>query len=197
MQQGGFFAPLPQRRDMQQDRPTLAPRRGWTTEAVYADWIRGLIAEAEAGAAGPSLIVPTVQYGNILLLPQPARGWGEDAEKLYHAQDLAPHHQYVATYTWLKHAYRADAVIHVAGVVNAPDRAGFAAGNIEGTRAMLNAAQAADVRRFVHVSSLAAREPELSDYGWSKAQGDKLVKASPLHWSTTRKWYSWTSLLQG
>ena len=26
----------------------------------------------------------------------------------------------------------ADAVIHVAGVVNAPDRAGFAAGNIEG-----------------------------------------------------------------
>ena len=80
----------------------------------------------------------------------------------------------------------ADAVIHVAGVVNAPDRAGFAAGNIEGTRAMLNAAQAADVRRFVHVSSLAAREPELSDYGWSKAQADKLVKASPLHWSIVR-----------
>ncbi len=80
----------------------------------------------------------------------------------------------------------ADAVIHVAGVVNAPDRAGFAAGNIEGTRAMLDAAQTADVRRFVHVSSLAAREPELSDYGWSKAQADRLVKASSLHWSIVR-----------
>ncbi|MBS8224974.1 hypothetical protein [Vannielia litorea] len=57
LQQGGFFAPLPQRRDMQQDRPTLAPRRGWTTEAVYADWIRGLIAEAEAGAAGYDAVV--------------------------------------------------------------------------------------------------------------------------------------------
>src|SRR5687767_4878356 len=37
----------------------------------------------------------------------------------------------------------ADAVIHVAGVVSAPDRAGFAAGNIDGTRAILAAAEAA------------------------------------------------------
>lgn len=63
----------------------------------------------------------------------------------------------------------ADAVIHVAGVVNVPDRAAFEAGNIRGTRAMVEAATAAGVHLFVHVSSLAAREPELSDYGWSKA----------------------------
>jgi nucleoside-diphosphate-sugar epimerase len=77
----------------------------------------------------------------------------------------------------------ANAVIHVAGVVNAPDRAGFAAGNVEGTANMLAAAEAAGVQRFVHVSSLAAREPQLSDYGWSKAEGDRLVSASPLDWS--------------
>ncbi|HWK36285.1 NAD(P)H-binding protein [Sphingomonas sp.] len=77
----------------------------------------------------------------------------------------------------------ADAVIHVAGVVNAPDRAGFAQGNIEGTRAMLAAAQAAGVARFVHVSSLAAREPGLSAYGWSKAEAEALVRAAPLSWS--------------
>ena len=80
----------------------------------------------------------------------------------------------------------ADAVIHVAGVVNAPDRAGFARGNIEGTANMLAAAEAAGVRRFVHVSSLAAREPELSAYGWSKAEGDRLVAASPLETSIVR-----------
>jgi nucleoside-diphosphate-sugar epimerase len=80
----------------------------------------------------------------------------------------------------------ADAVIHVAGVVNAPDRAGFARGNIEGTANMLAAAQGAGVKRFVHVSSLAAREPGLSDYGWSKAEGDRLVEASPLDWSIVR-----------
>ncbi|MBB5710606.1 NAD-dependent epimerase/dehydratase family protein [Sphingomonas xinjiangensis] len=80
----------------------------------------------------------------------------------------------------------ADAVIHVAGVVNAPDRAGFAAGNIEGTRNMLDAAKHVGGRRFVHVSSLAAREPELSAYGWSKAQGDALVQASGLDWTIVR-----------
>ena len=35
---------------------------------------------------------------------------------------------------------------------------------------MIDAARKAGVRRFVHISSLAAREPDLSDYGWSKAQ---------------------------
>src|SRR3546814_12219400 len=76
----------------------------------------------------------------------------------------------------------ADAVIHIAGVVNAPDRAGFVAGNIEGTRAIVAAAERANVRRFVHVSSLAAREPALSVYGWSKAAAEKVVDASALDW---------------
>ncbi|TGX55627.1 NAD-dependent epimerase/dehydratase family protein [Sphingomonas gei] len=74
----------------------------------------------------------------------------------------------------------ADAVIHVAGVVNAPDRAGFVTGNIHGTRDILAAAENAGVRRFVHVSSLAAREPGMSDYGWSKAEAEHLVEESLL-----------------
>lgn len=78
------------------------------------------------------------------------------------------------------------AVVHVAGVVNAPDRAGFAAGNIAGTQAMVEAAESAGVERFVHVSSLAAREPGLSDYGWSKAQSEAPVRASGLSWSIVR-----------
>lgn len=77
----------------------------------------------------------------------------------------------------------ADAVIHVAGVVNAPTRDGFARGNIQGTRAMLAAAGSAGVDRFIHVSSLAAREPGLSAYGWSKAEADKLVEASDRAWT--------------
>ncbi|WP_066651009.1 MULTISPECIES: NAD-dependent epimerase/dehydratase family protein [Sphingomonas] len=80
----------------------------------------------------------------------------------------------------------AEAVIHAAGVVNAPDRAGFVEGNITGTRAMLAAAQAAGVARFVHVSSLAAREPTLSTYGWSKAEAEAAVAAAPLDWVMVR-----------
>jgi nucleoside-diphosphate-sugar epimerase len=80
----------------------------------------------------------------------------------------------------------ADAVIHVAGVVNAPDRVGFIAGNIDGTRAIVTAAEQAGVRRFVHVSSLAAREPQLSAYGWSKAEAEHVVEASGLDWAMVR-----------
>lgn len=68
---------------------------------------------AVAGADGPSFIIPIVRYGNVVLLPQPARGAGENTEKMYHAKDLAPHHQYVAAYAWLRSGFKADAVIHV------------------------------------------------------------------------------------
>lgn len=80
----------------------------------------------------------------------------------------------------------ADAVIHIAGVVNAPDRAGFAAGNIEGTRAIVTAAEEAGIGRFVHVSSLAAREPVLSLYGWSKREAELVVEGSSLGWTILR-----------
>ena len=80
----------------------------------------------------------------------------------------------------------ADAVIHIAGVVNARDRAGFDAGNVAGTAAIIAAAQAARVRRFVHVSSIAAREPGLSMYGASKAAAETLVRDSGLDWIIVR-----------
>lgn len=80
----------------------------------------------------------------------------------------------------------ADAIIHIAGVVNAPDKAGFEAGNVAGTLTMVEAAKAAGVERFVHVSSLSAREPQLSDYGASKARGETVVQASSLNWTIVR-----------
>ena len=80
----------------------------------------------------------------------------------------------------------ADAVIHVAGVINARDAAGFEAGNITGTAAMLAAAEHAGIKRFVHVSSLAAREPKLSVYGATKAGAEALVLACPLHSAIVR-----------
>jgi nucleoside-diphosphate-sugar epimerase len=79
-----------------------------------------------------------------------------------------------------------DAVIHVAGVINAPDATGFEAGNVKGTLAMLAAATASGTRRFVHVTSLAAREPTLSQYGASKARSEELVESSGLDWVVVR-----------
>ncbi|HKX88447.1 MAG TPA: NAD-dependent epimerase/dehydratase family protein, partial [Sphingopyxis sp.] len=53
----------------------------------------------------------------------------------------------------------ADVVMHIAGVVNVPTRAAFEAGNATATANVVDAARGAGVTRFVHVSSLAAREP--------------------------------------
>ena len=80
----------------------------------------------------------------------------------------------------------ASAVVHIAGVVNAPDAAGFEEGNVQGTLRVIEAAHAMGVARVVHVSSLAAREPELSVYGASKLRGEKLVRASGLDWTVVR-----------
>lgn len=80
----------------------------------------------------------------------------------------------------------AEAIIHVAGVISGRDAAAFEAGNVAGTRAVLDAAASAGVRRFVHVSSLAAREPGISMYGASKARSEELVRGSGLDWAIVR-----------
>ncbi|KHK90590.1 NAD-dependent epimerase/dehydratase family protein [Novosphingobium malaysiense] len=80
----------------------------------------------------------------------------------------------------------AEATIHVAGVVNAPDTAGFEAGNVTGTLNLIETVVAKGIPRFVHVSSLSAREPALSAYGASKARAEKLLMASPLDWTIVR-----------
>ena len=67
-----------------------------------------------------------------------------------------------------------EAVIHAAGLIKARNRADFFTGNEEGARRV---AVAADGRRLVHVSSLAAREPTLSDYAASKRAGEEAVEA--------------------
>jgi nucleoside-diphosphate-sugar epimerase len=80
---------------------------------------------------------------------------------------------------------QADAVVHVAGVVNA-DAVTFDKGNRQGTKTMLAAARTARVGRFIHVSSLSAREPQLSNYGASKRAAEDAVVASSLDWSVIR-----------
>ena len=80
----------------------------------------------------------------------------------------------------------ADVVMHIAGVVNVPTRAAFEAGNATATANVVDAARGAGVTRFVHVSSLAAREPGISNYGWSKERAEAIVRGSGLDWTIVR-----------
>ena len=62
---------------------------------------------------GGNFIIPAVIRGNLVLMPEPARGWIDDPMKLYHDTTVFPHHQYIAAYLWLKHGFGADAMIHL------------------------------------------------------------------------------------
>jgi nucleoside-diphosphate-sugar epimerase len=70
----------------------------------------------------------------------------------------------------------ADAVIHVAGAIKALSREGFMATNREGSRVVAEVASRAGGARMVLVSSLAAREPQLSAYAASKAEGEAVAR---------------------
>lgn len=71
----------------------------------------------------------------------------------------------------------ADVVLHIAGVVSGVRRSDFMSANCDGTIALAEAAQANGVKRFVYVSSLAAREPALTAYGESKDAAERALKA--------------------
>jgi nucleoside-diphosphate-sugar epimerase len=82
-----------------------------------------------------------------------------------------------------------DAVVHAAGKIKARSHAEFFAANATGTRLLVEAALAAGRRpRFVLVSSLAARRPQISDYAASKLAGEaELTRLDgELPWSILR-----------
>jgi nucleoside-diphosphate-sugar epimerase len=72
----------------------------------------------------------------------------------------------------------AEAIIHVAGAVKARDQSEFFEINTRGTERLLVAAAAINPSApFIHVSSLAAREPNLSPYAASKRAAEDKVRS--------------------
>ena len=93
-----------------------------------------------------------------------------------------------------------DSVVHLAGIVSAVHERDFVAANVDGTRAVAEAAGIAGIR-LIHVSSLAAAGPApfsaprsegdlsapITPYGRSKLEGERVVLATPgLRWTILR-----------
>ncbi|MEK9724708.1 MAG: cobaltochelatase subunit CobN, partial [Rhodospirillaceae bacterium] len=57
--------------------------------------------------------VPAFRIGNVAVCLQPARGYNVDPKATYHDPDLVPPHNYLAFHAWLRHEFRAHAVVHV------------------------------------------------------------------------------------
>ncbi|NKB26228.1 MAG: cobaltochelatase subunit CobN [Rhodobacteraceae bacterium] len=54
-----------------------------------------------------------LEFGNVVVGIQPARGYNIDPTDTYHSPDLTPPHNYLAFYFWLRHQFRADAIVHM------------------------------------------------------------------------------------
>ncbi|KNB53748.1 cobaltochelatase subunit CobN [Streptomyces caatingaensis] len=64
------------------------------------------------------IVLAALRHGNLLILIQPPRGFGENPIAIYHDPDLPPSHHYLAAYRWIAAAredggFGADAMIHL------------------------------------------------------------------------------------
>ncbi len=54
-----------------------------------------------------------LQFGNVVVGLQPARGYNIDPTETYHSPDLVPPHNYLAFYFWLRNQFGAHAIVHM------------------------------------------------------------------------------------
>ncbi|WP_327150829.1 cobaltochelatase subunit CobN [Nocardia sp. NBC_01329] len=64
------------------------------------------------------IVIAALRFGNVVLMVQPPRGFGENPVAIYHDPDLPPSHHYLAAYRWLSTdpaagGFGADAMVHL------------------------------------------------------------------------------------
>jgi cobaltochelatase CobN len=64
------------------------------------------------------IVVAALQAGNVTIMVQPPRGFGEHPVAIYHDPDLPPSHHYLGAYRWLaapkdEGGFGADAIVHL------------------------------------------------------------------------------------
>ncbi|MEU8639128.1 cobaltochelatase subunit CobN [Amycolatopsis sp. NPDC048633] len=94
--------------------------------ARYQEWFAALPAELRSGIEGHwgpapgelyvdngDIVLASLQSGNVIIMIQPPRGFGENPVAIYHNPDLPPSHHYLAAYRWLEEEFGAHAVVHL------------------------------------------------------------------------------------
>jgi cobaltochelatase CobN len=89
------------------------------TEAVEKHWgpPPGELFVDAANDPDGEIVIAAIQAGNVVLMVQPPRGFGENPVAIYHDPNLPPSHHYLAAYQWLDagfpNSFRAHAVVHL------------------------------------------------------------------------------------
>src|SRR5579859_4801080 len=79
-------------------------------EAVRGHWGEP---PGELYVDGDEIALAGLRFGNVVLMIQPPRGFGENPVAIYHDPDLPPSHHYLAAYRWLEAEFGAHAVVHL------------------------------------------------------------------------------------
>ncbi len=79
-----------------------------------------------------------------------------------------------------------DAVIHLVGIILEVKGATFERIHHEGTRNVVEAAKATDIRRFLHMSALGTRPNAVAQYHKTKWKGEEAVRAGGIPWVILR-----------
>lgn len=59
------------------------------------------------------IYIAGLQFGNVVVMVQPPRGFGENPVGIYHDPDLPANHHYLGTYYWLREVFGAHAIVHM------------------------------------------------------------------------------------
>ena len=86
---------------------TLTQQQRDEMKAVYGDFPGEYMSTPDG-----NLAVARLQFGNVVLMPQPMAGLGDNEFKIVHGTDAAPPYTYVTAYLWAQHGFKADAMIH-------------------------------------------------------------------------------------
>ena len=62
---------------------------------------------------GDAFALSVLEFGNVVVGIQPARGYNIDPKDTYHSPDLVPPHNYLAFYAWLRGSFGAHAIVHM------------------------------------------------------------------------------------
>ena len=106
---------------MQNGHPELITKEqyeGWVKESLRPEKYQEVV-DAFGEFPGNYMATPDgklgiarLQFGNVVLLPQNAAGSGDNSFQVVHGTNMAPPHTYIASYLWMQHGFKADALIH-------------------------------------------------------------------------------------
>lgn len=116
----GSYADGAQKKFMDEASPV------WLDKTTYEKWAKEILlpekykevtdrygeAPGSLLSRNDSIAIAAIQYGNILLFPQPRPALGDDEFKLVHGVQVPPPHSYLAPYFYMQKSFNADVLIH-------------------------------------------------------------------------------------